>query len=212
MPDTVIVAAPGYLALLQEQGNFGDALAFSDADALEALQAITRDRPKVIALEKQFAATSRGSAFIKRITSDPHLRACEIRVVSCEGDAGGILTSKPPPAHAEAASGILDGAGTRFAPRDKVVEGLGVLIDGGPAMLIDMSLTGVQVLSSSVLRPNQRVRLVLPDETRPIRCAAGVAWSIFELPASGPRYRAGLELFEADHERVANFLERHRVG
>ena len=37
MPDTVIVAAPEYLPALQEQGDFGDALAFSDADALKAL-------------------------------------------------------------------------------------------------------------------------------------------------------------------------------
>ena len=74
VPDTVLVAAPEHLPALQEQGDFGDALAFSDADALKALEAITRDRPKVIALETQFAATSRGAALIKRIKADPKLR------------------------------------------------------------------------------------------------------------------------------------------
>jgi len=85
VPDTVIVAAPEYLPALQEQGDFGDALAFTDADALRALEAITRERPKVIALEKQFSATSRGAALIKRIKADPKLRKCEVRIVSHEG-------------------------------------------------------------------------------------------------------------------------------
>ena len=95
MPDTVLVAAPEYLPALQEQGDFGDALAFSDADALKALEAITRDRPKVIALETQFAATSRGAALIKRIKADPKLRKCEIRVVSLEGDSEEFSAARP---------------------------------------------------------------------------------------------------------------------
>ena len=105
MLDTVIVAAPEYLPALQEQGEFGDALAFSDADALKALEAITRERPKVIALEKQFAATSRGAALIKRIKADPKLRKCEIRIVSHEGESEKVRHSpitrrrraRPPP-------------------------------------------------------------------------------------------------------------------
>ena len=212
MPDTVIVAAPEYLPALQEQGDFGDALAFSDADALKALEAITRDRPKVIALEKQFAATSRGAALIKRIKADPKLRKCELRVVSHEGESEDVPQPDPASQSAEAAPPAkLDQRGTRRAPRVKIVDGVEVLIDGSPAVLIDLSVVGAQVVSPTILRPNQRVRMVLPDEERPIRCVAGVAWAAFEMPKTGPRYRAGIEFFDAESGNLDRFIDQNKL-
>ena len=211
MPDTVIVAAPEYLPALQEQDDFGDALAFTDADALKALEAITRERPKVIALEKQFSTTSRGAALIKRIKADPKLRKCEIRIVSREGDDDEI---QPPDSASQAigtAVGKLDQRGTRRAPRVKIVDGVEVLIDGSPATLIDLSVVGAQVISPTILRPNQRVRMILPDEERPIRCVAGVAWAAFEMPKTGPRYRAGIEFFDAESGNLDRFIEQNRI-
>ena len=212
MPDTVLVAAPEYLPALQEQGDFGDALAFSDADALKALEAITRDRPKVIALETQFAATSRGAALIKRIKADPKLRKCEIRVVSLEGDREEFSQVDPARRGAETEAVKLDQRGTRRAQRVKIVDGVEVLIDGSPAMLIDLSVVGAQVVSPTILRPNQRVRMILPDEERPIRCAAGVAWAAFEMPKSGPRYRAGIEFFDAESGNLDRFIEQNKLS
>jgi len=212
VPDTVIVAAPEYLPALQEQGDFGDALAFSDADALKALEAITRDRPKVIALEKQFAATSRGAALIKRIKADPKLRKCEIRVVSHEGESEEVAQPEPTPQGAAAdAAPKLDQRGTRRAPRVNIVDGVEVMIDGSPAMLINLSIVGAQVVSPTILRPNQRVRMILPDEERPIRCVAGVAWAAFEMPKSGPRYRAGIEFFDAESGNLDRFIEQNKI-
>lgn len=211
MPDTVIVAAPEYLPALQEQDEFGDALAFSDADALRALEAITRDRPKVIALERQFAATSRGAALIKRIKADPKLRKCEIRLVSHDGDSEEVQQPERAPASPEAAPVKLDQRGTRRAARVKIVEGVEVLIDGSPATLIDLSVVGAQVISLTILRPNQRVRMTLPDEERPIRCVAGVAWAAFEMPKSGPRYRAGIEFFDAESGNLDRFIEQNKI-
>jgi hypothetical protein len=212
VPDTVIVAAPEYLPALQEQGDFGDALAFSDADALKALEAITRDRPKVIALEKQFAATSRGAALIKRIKADPKLRKCEIRVVSHEGESEDVAEPEltPQDTAAEAAP-KLDQRGTRRAPRVNIVDGVEVLIDGSPAILINLSIVGAQVVSPTILRPNQRVRMILPDEERPIRCVAGVAWAAFEMPKTGPRYRAGIEFFDAESGNLDRFIEQNKI-
>jgi len=212
VPDTVLVAAPEHLPALQEQGDFGDALAFSDADALKALEAITRDRPKVIALEKQFAATSRGAALIKRIKADPKLRKCEIRVVSHEGDSEELTQPEAAPqGEADAAPVKLDQRGTRRAPRAKIVDGVEVLFDGSPAVLVDLSVVGAQVVSPTILRPNQRVRMILPDEERPIRCVAGVAWAAFEMPKSGPRYRAGIEFFDAESGNLDRFIEQNRL-
>jgi len=213
VPDTVLVAAPEYLPALQEQGDFGDALAFSDADALKALEAITRDRPKVIALEKQFAATSRGAALIKRIKADPKLRKCEIRVVSLEGESEEFPQPDSALRGAETEAAVkLDQRGTRRAQRVKIVDGVEVLIDGSPAMLIDLSVVGAQVVSPTILRPNQRVRMILPDEERPIRCVAGVAWAAFEMPKSGPRYRAGIEFFDAESGNLDRFIEQNKLS
>lgn len=210
VPDTVIVAAPEHLPALEEQGDFGDALAFSDADALKALDAIMRDKPKLIALEKTFATTSRGAALIKRIKADRKLRNCEIRIVSHEGEGVTSATEATPESDRETPAAPLDQRGTRRAPRAKVVDGVEVLVDGSPATLVDLSIVGAQVVSLTILKPNQRVRMILPDDERPIRFAAAVAWAAFEMPKGGPHYRAGIEFFDADAADMERFIEQHR--
>jgi hypothetical protein len=209
VPDTVIVAAPEHLPALEEQGDFGDALAFSDADALKALEAIMRDRPRLIALEKAFAATSRGAALIKRIKADRKLKNCEVRIVSHE-DGADVATAAETAAPEGEAPAPLDQRGTRRAPRSKIVDGIEVLIDGSPATLVDLSIVGAQVVSITILKPNQRVRMILPDDERPIRFAAAVAWAAFEMPKGGPHYRAGIEFFDADAAEMERFIDQHR--
>jgi CHASE2 domain-containing sensor protein len=143
---TVLIAAPEHLPALKEHG-FADALAFSDADALKALEAITREKPRVIALEKMFAATSRGAALIKRIKADPALIGCEIKIVANDGkpltakkakkDAPASAAAAPAPVEEEPAPAMtisapaapLDQRGTRRAPRFVVAKGIEVMID-----------------------------------------------------------------------------------
>ncbi|MNC88745.1 hypothetical protein D3C83_45940 [compost metagenome] len=66
------------------------------------------------------------------------------------------------------------------------------------------------MLSATTLRPNQRLRLSLPDAARPVRFSAGVAWAAFEMPKGGPRYRAGIEFYDADAEGVTRFIDANR--
>jgi hypothetical protein len=238
---TVLIAAPEHLPALKEHG-FAEALAFSDADALKALEAITREKPPVIALEKLFAATSRGAALIKRIKADPSLAGCEIRIVAHDGKP---LTPKkkkeaaapaataaaaapapapvepPPPAPAVAAAPApaapapaapLDQRGTRRAPRFNVTKGIEVMIDGNPAALINLSTVGAQVVSPTILKPNQRVRMTLPDVDGPIRVMAGVAWAAFEMPKSGPVYRAGIEFYDAETGNLGRFIDANKAS
>lgn len=210
MSTTVIVSAAAYLPALLAQDDLTDALAFSDADALKALEAIIRERPKTIALEKLFAATSRGAALIKRIKADPTLRGCNIRIVSHDGaeDPGGYDVQTDVTG---GGGGRLDVSGTRRAPRAKMGEGIEALIDGSPATLVDVSVVGAQVISPTILRPNQRSRMVLPGDDRPIRVTAVVAWALFELPATGPQYRAGIEFYDAEVEEMVQFIDRYRA-
>ena len=54
--------------------------------------------------------------------------------------------------------------------------------------------------------------MILPDEERPIRCVAGVAWAAFEMPKSGPRYRAGIEFFDAESGNLDRFIEQNKLS
>ena len=224
-PATVLIASPEHLPALKEREDLGETSAFADTDALRALDLITRQRPSIVALERVFAATSRGAALINRIKADPALTACEIRIVAHDsnyarvsprraGEAGpSPVAAAPAVAVAEApATGVapLDQRGTRRAPRVAIVDGVEVQIDGNPASLVNLSLVGAQVVSATILKPNQRVRVTLADPAQPIRVRSAVAWASFEMPKGAPRYRAGIEFFDGDQEALARFIDANR--
>src|SRR5262247_2852117 len=213
---TVLIAPSEHLQALMEREEFSGAQTFSPQEALRALEVITRKRPNVVALEQTFAATTRGAALINRIKADPKLSTCEIRVVVHDSeyarvpasaaapvaDGSAVAVAAPAPAAAP-----LDQRGTRRAPRVRIVEGVEVAIDGNVATLVDLSVIGAQVVSPTILKPNQRVRMSIGDVNKPLRFSAGVAWASFELAKTGPRYRAGLEFFDADADAVQQFCD-----
>src|SRR3954470_11844053 len=175
---TVLIAAPEHLQTLKEREDFAGAQTFSDAEALRALEVITRKRPDVVALERMFAATTRGAALINRIKADPKLSACEIRIVAHDAEYarvpadGASAPDSPDPASDGAAVAVapvaappapLDQRGTRRAPRFRIVDGVEVTIDGNIAVLLDLSIVGAQVVSPTILKPNQRVRMAMAD-------------------------------------------------
>jgi hypothetical protein len=213
----VLIAEPEQLEILRTRPEFGDALAFTDIDTPAALEAILIHRPPVIAIERVFAAKSRGAALINRIKADGSLDGCEIRIVAHDSDFSRVASRQP------AATGlggggtavaapplVLDQKGTRRAPRYRIIAGIEVLIDGNPALLVDMSMVGAQVVSNTLLKPNQRVRLSFIESAKAVRFSAGVAWSSFELPKGEPRYRAGIEFFDADPDAVGRFCQTNR--
>jgi hypothetical protein len=172
-----------------------------------------------------FAATSRGAALINRIKADPSLNGCEIRIVAHDSDYARVSprrTTEPASgsapasavavaeAPAPAAAPPLDQRGTRRAPRVPMVDGVDMQVDGNPASIIDLSPLGAQVVSSTILKPNQRVRVSLPNGQRLARISAAVAWASFEIPKGGPRYRAGIEFFDADQNAVTKLIEKKK--
>lgn len=228
VPSVVLIASPEYLPALQEREQSGDVLAFSDTEALRALDVITRQRPEVVALERQFAASSRGAALINRIKADPSLAACEIRIVTHDGSIAGAgprqggeamaVAAGGASAHAVAVAAVqpppaapLDQRGTRRAPRFKVVGGVDVQVDGNPATLVDVSIVGAQVISPTILRPNQRVRVNLPNGSKVLRVSGAVAWVLFEIPKGGMRYRAGVEFLDADPDTLTRFIQSNKT-
>ena len=208
-PCIVLIGAEDLLPTLKDRTGPGpaDVLLFAEADALRALEAITSRRPLVVAIEKEFAATPRGTALINRIKADPALVPCEIRIVAPDADP--VVVPRTKSSH-NATPQPLDQRGTRRAPRFRVAGQVEVLVDGNLATLVDLSAIGAQVLSPTVLKPNQRLRMSLSDDLGAVRFNAAVAWASFEIPKhTNPRYRAGIEFLDADKSAVNAYLARH---
>jgi hypothetical protein len=218
---TVVIAPADLMRPLCERLRTlpGELITCADTDIPRAIDAVLERKPTRVALERLFAATSRGAALLARLKADPALAEVEIRIVSHDSDysrvsprrptvdaaaGGGVVIAAPPPA--------LDGRGTRRMPRTVMLEGLDILVDGNPARLVDLSSLGAQVLSTAVLKPNQRVRISMVDDRLTLRFQATIVWATFELTtkARSPRYRAGLEFSGADTEGVTDFASRHR--
>ena len=209
----VLIGAPNRLEALRERtGASGEILSFSDTEPLAALEAITTHRPQVVALERLFAATSRGAALINRIKSDPALASAEIRIVSHDSEYSRVSPRRQAAdaVAVEAPLTTLDYRGTRRAPRVRMIDGTEAIIDGTPALLVDLSAVGAQVISTAVLRPNQRIRLALADDAGVLRFNATISWASFEMSKATPRYRAGVEFRDADADAVEAFSRRHR--
>lgn len=207
---TVLIAARAYLGALQERSEFKEALAFVDTDALRAFEAIARHRAEVVVIDASFAATSRGTALINRIKADPWLVDCDVRVVTHEETGTPPVAVEPAAATAPAPVISLPEPGrpassTPFA----MLDGVELLVDGLSATLIDLSVDGAQVVSTTSLKPHQRVRLTLPGSP-PLQVNGEIAWAMFEMPASGPRYRAGVAFFSPDAAKLAAFINANK--
>jgi hypothetical protein len=198
-------------------------ISFSDGDVIRALEVITERKPQVVALEQLFASTPRGTALINRLKADPALVDAEIRVVAQDGQFTRLPTRRQPtqPVEPRAPRGAseapsapkpaLDQRGTRRAPRFKVGRAAGILVDGTAAMIVDLSKVGAQVVTPAIVKPNQRVRLALTDDSGAIRFNAMVAWAKFEIPSkSAPQYRAGLNFIDANATAVEAYCQRHK--
>jgi CheY-like chemotaxis protein len=226
VPPTVLIATTEHLGSFKEREELGDAIMFADTEALKALDVITRQHPDIVLLDRVFADTTRGAALINRIKADPSLGGCEIRIVEDDRRYSQVPSPRIVEATTVAAASLdhmapivieelptpapLDQVGTRQAPRYKIIAGIDVEIDGNPATLVDLSIAGAQVVSPTILKPNQRVRFIVPSNKPPMRLKAEVAWAAFEIPRGLSRYRAGIQLFGADPAAMMRFIERNR--
>ena len=213
----LIVAANEVEVLKTESGFDKDVRVFADADAIKALQLITRDRPRLVVLGRAFTETDRGAGLVNTVTTHPDLAHCQIRVL---GQASDYLRLVSRRAEAGLAPGTAvpgeplppDYLGSRQARRfglDSVVE---VQLNGQRTTLVDLSRTGARVVGPSPLHPYQRVRVSLVDSTQTLTIAASVMWVFFE-PVQGedaPRYRAGVKFIDGEPEATEAFSLRHR--
>jgi hypothetical protein len=243
-PAVVIAASNLMPSLRERLADDGELVVFPDTEPIQALQAILEHRPGLIVLERLFAATPRGAALINRIKNDPQLGHAEVRVMSHSGDylrvvskpsgpapapanapapepaaqsEGAALATETPAAAAVAAEPPprpLDWHGTRRAPRHRIRPGVEIQLDGNPAQVVDLSQVGAQVLSQTILRPNQKVRVSVPNDDFVMRFRGSIAWAKFELPdpSAPPRYRAGIEFADADARAVEAYCQKNKAN
>lgn len=211
----VLIGPAAALDLLRKQlASDQPVQLFTDREVREAVEYIATARPEVVAIDAEFAVSARGEALIGRIEEDPSLR-CQLKLLARGDNAA--------PAVRKSGTGITPAAAappppyekhdTRRAARVRMPEGVAVTLDGNPAELVDLSSVGAQVVSKAVLRPNQRVRLLLPEGRHHLRCAGSVVWASYEMPSGkAPRYRAGLKLSGVEGDELQGFAERHGAG
>ena len=238
----VVIAASNLMPSLRERlADDGELVVFPDTEPIQALQAILEHRPSLIVLERLFAATPRGAALINRIKNDPQLGHAEVRVMSHSGDYRRVVSKPsgaPPPqaaptearspndgtalAETAAVAAVaaeppprpLDWHGTRRAPRHRIRQGVEIQLDGNPAQVVDLSQVGAQVVSQTILRPNQKVRVSVPNDDFVMRFRGSIAWAKFELPdpTAPPRYRAGIEFADADARAVEAYCQKNKAS
>jgi PilZ domain-containing protein len=187
----------------------GRVLRFASTTLATAFESVRSNQPGLVALDAMFAETLEGRAFIDRVDKLA-IPGSDIRLVAKVGAAWAttplVRAGKAAPLDVKAA-----GLNTRRAPRFLVLDPLKAVVESTNADLVDLSVLGAQVVSTPVLRPNQKIRVALPDGEGTLRVSAHVAWSLYEKPrhATDAYYRAGMEFTDAAKEALEDFCHRH---
>ncbi len=221
---SIVVADPTRMAIIRERLRLpGHVMHFTTSNLAPAIDNIRSYQPTLIAIDVLFAQTQSGTAFIERAerlataASEIHLithldgRWVTVpRISSAPGIA--LLTSAATAASPALAPRVrVPQINTRRAPRFLVRDPLNAVVESGTAGLVDISVLGAQVVSHPALRPNQTIKIALPDTTEMLRVTAHVAWSIFEKPqlVTEAYYRAGIEFTDAAQLALEDYRVRH---
>ena len=204
-PSTVLIASEDLLAKWSEHLTTPtDLLAFADSDVQHAVDIIRCNQPRIVVFDQMFASTSKGAAVVHDLCSDPSLAQTDIRLLEAERSTSlGTHWPKTGLALANLAKSLARRP-LRQAKRVKIPAGVEVLVDGAPATLVDMATSGAQVVSLTILKPNQRVRVVVTTDGTANRSAANVVWSSVKMGQAGISCRAGVRFKGAHPEFLAS--------
>jgi PilZ domain len=213
---TLVVARLELTTVLREHLSFDPAVCvFSAAEARRALSMALDGSAPVIALDRHFVTSPSGAQFLSEIRAvRPN---AEIRIlIEEETDVPVLLrstTSETGRATIAAGSDPLVGE-VRRAPRFPVTAGLEAIVNGEPAGLVNVSVSGAQVLSPRILKPTQYVRVALPDDTDALKVEGAVAWSTFERSrkTGDTRYRAGVAFTDAVPTLMEAYCAKHGIN
>jgi hypothetical protein len=213
MPDarTILVAAPELIPALRDRLGGGEhLLTFADSEPVRALQAIVAERPRIVALERLFAASPRGAALISRIKADRALDGTEIRILSHDTDYIRVSPRRGASSPKTAEIKRLD-KGTRRAQRYRMRPGVALRLDDQPAQILDLSAIGAQLITAQTLKPKQVVSLLIGDPGAQIAVSARVVWAKLEVVRNARTCRAGVQFIAPDRRTITAFAQAHQA-
>ena len=183
----------------------------SDSDIEVDLTSIAEEEERQLAIERRTRALELA------------LRDAETRAESAEqeldrhrraahGEPSSARIDTPPvsePAAAPDSSDQYRGP-ARGARRVSFKADITLQIDGNPGKLVDLSMTGAQVLTPAAINPNRLVSVTLPLGETSLMCKAKVAWSRLEPREGQLWYRAGVQFTTADQQGLESFFSMHQ--
>ena len=163
----------------------------------------------MLALDSAVVKTARGALIVARLREH---KGVDVRVLvrRRRQPSRCILSQQDMALHA--ASQPLDGCGTRGAKRFPMKADMEVVVDGERSRLVNLSITGAQLVLPARVQPRQSVLLTLIDATAEKRFRALVAWSTVELAQSMVKYRAGVSFVDPDATVIEAFCRRNTLG
>jgi hypothetical protein len=206
----VIISTPEHVSALRKRLEDPGVAVFADTDSLQALEAIQAKRPTIVALNSLFAETARGAALVAQIKGDSRLSGIDLRVLIDDENKVPLAIADQGTSSEKAlleTSRPLGRAGTRAALR-YVMDRRAILVNGERSHLIDLSITGAQVVLPARVRPNEPVRLVLSDDAGETRFPGTIVWAV-AVPIRGAiEYRAGVKLAKPDTKYIESYCRK----
>jgi hypothetical protein len=178
---------------------------FSESESLEVLRLILDHPPTMLALDSAIVHSARGALIVARLKEHEHV---DVRVL-CEDNAHYPLLLANRDLALQAASQPIDECGTRGAKRFPMKSDAVVVVDGERSLLVNLSVTGAQLVLPARVQPRQSIFVTLIDGTDERRFGALVAWSTIELAKSMVKYRAGVSFVEPDTRTIEAFCRKN---
>jgi hypothetical protein len=161
-------------------------------------------------------------AFIERVEKAAPAEST-IRLITFVDGKWITVPRTPAPAVAGALPAVVGGSkplvvaapaiavNTRRAPRFLVKDPLNAVVESGTASLVDISVLGAQVVSHPALRPNQTIKIALPDIGEMLQGdGARRLVDVRETEADGGCVlRAGIEFTDAAQLALEDYRLRH---
>ena len=216
---TVVVADPQRMTAIRDgMPTPGRVLRYSTSNLASVFESIRANQPGLVIFDAVFLQTPAGHAFVERVNM---LAIPKLVLQAAVFDRGrwtmASLDAEPPAAPVVPSvrvTAVTAGLETRRVPRFLVQNIAQAIADGSTIEVVDLSVLGAQVISQPIMRPSQKIRVGLPDETTTLQLTASVAWSVFEKPAKAPvpHFRVGVEFNDALREAIEDYCNRHCSG
>lgn len=214
---TVVVADPQRMQQLRDGlATPGRVLRYPTSNLASALESIRANQPGLIILDSGFLHGGQGHGFVQRIHDLGLSKVVLQQAVFNHGHWTMTSLDQAPPEQRPADNQRVvavkrAGLETRRAPRFLVQDIAQALADGAPIDVVDLSVLGAQMISQPMMRPNQTLRIGLPDTSGNIMLTANVAWSVYEKAANkpAPHFRVGIEFSNTEAENLADYCKRH---